>query len=359
MDNFAFILHPIDPRRDVARKFELLGTLLPIPVIDYLSRFFPPIYLSHITGIQSEATGKVIKGWLLACPLTAHRMLTLPPRVAYQKVIETGQLAERLGAQLVGLGAYTSVVGDAGVTISKGLSIPVTTGDSYTVALVLEALRKIAERMEIELATATAAVVGGSGTIGRACARLLGRDVACILLVGRRAAALEKVASEVRAEGGSVRVSTEIEAIRQADLVLSATSAPWPIIEPQHLKTGAVVCDVARPHDVSYQVIEQRPDVLVIDGGIARAPGQANFGFDFGLAPNLTFGCMAETMILALEGRYECYTLGREINVEQVEEIARLGARHGFGLSEFRSFEQRMTDEQIEQIKDEARSKRH
>ncbi|MGD9374679.1 MAG: shikimate dehydrogenase, partial [Anaerolineae bacterium] len=125
MNRFAFMIHPIEPQKDVARKFPLLGKL-PAGIIDYFSRFFPPIRLSHITGIRSESAGEEVDGWLLACPLTAKRMLDVPLPVAYRKVIQTGQLAEQLGAQILGLGAFTSVVGDAGITVSQELSIPVT-----------------------------------------------------------------------------------------------------------------------------------------------------------------------------------------------------------------------------------------
>ena len=33
MDNFAFIIHPIDPKRDVQRKFPALGKALPASAI--------------------------------------------------------------------------------------------------------------------------------------------------------------------------------------------------------------------------------------------------------------------------------------------------------------------------------------
>jgi hypothetical protein len=60
---------------------------------------------------------------------------------------------------------------------------------------------------------------------------------------------------------------------------------------------------------------------------------------------------MAEAMILALEGRYESYTLGRNITVEQVEEMEALGAKHGFELGGFRSFEQAVTQDKIEHVR--------
>jgi hypothetical protein len=64
---------------------------------------------------------------------------------------------------------------------------------------------------------------------------------------------------------------------------------------------------------------------------------------------------MAETMILALEGRFESYTLGRNIRVEQVKGIARLAAKHGFRLAGLRSFERAVTEEQIARIRTNTR----
>ncbi len=358
MDNFAFIIHPIDPKRDVQRKFPLLGRVLPVAAIHFLSAYFPPVYISHITGIRSQATGKEIEGWFVACPMTPQRMLSLPPERVYRKIIETGRLAERLGARLLGLGAFTSVVGDAGITIAKHLRIPVTTGDSYTVATAVQALREAARRMEIVLAEATAAVVGATGAIGRIAARLLAREVPRMILVGRRPERLAEVRAQVAAEGAEVQVTTEVAAIREADLILTVSSALDAIIAPSHLKPGAVVCDVARPRDVSRAVAEQRDDVLVIDGGMVEVPGEVDFGFDFGFPPRMAYACMAETMILALEGRYESYTLGRDLQIEKVEEIARLAEKHGFRLAGFRSFERPVTDTQIERIRENARRRR-
>ena len=99
-----------------------------------------------------------------------------------------------------------------------------------------------------------------------------------------------------------MRVAADLkQALNKADVVLTVTGSATPIIEPEDLKPGAVVCDVARPRDVSQQVAQARPDVLVIEGGVVQVPGLVNFGFDFGFPPGTSFACMAETMILALE----------------------------------------------------------
>ena len=172
MDSFAFIIHPIDPKRDVSRKFPFLGKVLTEGQIDFFSTYFPPVYISEIEGIASQATGKQVKGWFLACPYTPRRMMQLPEGAVYRKIIQTGRMAERLGANILGLGAFTSVVGDAGTTIANRLAIPVTTGDSYTVMMAAQAIRDAAKVMDIEMKDATVAVVGATGSIGRVCAEL-------------------------------------------------------------------------------------------------------------------------------------------------------------------------------------------
>lgn len=352
MDNFAFIIHPVHPKRDVQRKFPLLGKLLPEPAIHYLSRFFPPVYISHITGITSRATGKEIEGWFIACPLTPKQMVSLPPELVYKKVIATGQLAQKLGAKILGLGGFTSVVGDAGITISKHLDIPVTTGDSYTVAVAVEATLIAARQMGIAPSNATAAVVGATGSIGRVCARKMAGQVKHLILVGRRSEALKQVETLVNSQGqATVQTSTRMEDIRQADMVLTVTNSIEAVIESHHLKSGAVVCDVARPRDVTRHVAEARNDVLVIDGGMVEVPGPVNFNFDFGFPQGKAYACMAETITLALAGHYESYTLGKEITLEQVDFIHQMASRHGFKVSGFRCFELPVTDEKIHQIK--------
>jgi len=259
---------------------------------------------------------------------------------------------------LLGLGAFTSVVGDAGETIARRLEIPVTNGDAYTVYMAIEAVKEAARRMGIEMETARAAVVGATGAIGSVCAELLARQVPELMLVGLRQDALDAVRERCGGQMARVRTSTHISAIYDADLILTVTSATTAVIEPEHLKAGAVVCDVARPRDVSVRVAQVRDDVLVIEGGMVEVPGPVDFGFNFGFPPGKSYACMAETMALALEGRYEDYSLGKHIAVEQVYEIGEIAARHGFRLSGFRSFERAVREEEIERVRERAAAAR-
>ena len=360
LDAFAFIIHPIDPKRDVSRKFPLLGRILSEKQIDFFSTFFPPVYISEITGITSEATGKEIKGWFLACPYTPRRMMELPEHTVYNKIIQTGRLAEKLGAQILGLGAFTSVIGDAGVTIAKALEVPVTTGDSYTVTVAVDAIREAARLMEIPLDTATAAVVGATGAIGQVCAELLSIDVERLYLIGRKQEKLEELRNRVRATArAELIVSTRMDVLADAHLILTVTSTIDDVIRPEHLRPGSVICDVARPRDVSAMVAAIRDDILVIDGGMVDVPGPVDFHFNFGFPLGKAYACMAETIALALEGRFEDYTLGKHLTRERVEEINAMAKKHGFRLSGFRSFEREVSLQQIEKVRQNARKARY
>ena len=353
-DTFAFIIHPIDIKRDVARKYPFLGNVLTKGQINFFSQFFPPVYISQIDGITSQSTGRQITGWFVAAPYTPPTMMRLPVERVYNKIVATGNMAAKLGAKVVGLGAYTSVVGDAGITIAERLDIPVTNGDSYTVYMAVEAVREAAKIMGIPLKQAKAAVVGATGAIGGACAELLAGEVAELVVIGRRAEAVDEVENRCTGQYAKVTSSLDVAAIYDADLILTVSSAVGAIIEPEHLKPGAVVCDVARPRDVSRKVQDKREDVLVFEGGMVEVPGSVDFHFDFGFPPGKAYACMAETMVLALSGKYEDYSLGKYITIDRVREISTLATAHGFKLSGFRSFEKAVTQTQIDFVRENA-----
>ncbi len=101
-------------------------------------------------------------------------------------------------------------------------------------------------------------------------------------------------------------------ALREAQMVVIATSSAEEFITPEMLRHGAVVCDMSRPPNVSRRVEVERPDVLVLDGGVIEVPGKPWFGWDFGYEQGLAYACMSETMMLALERDYRDTSLGTD-----------------------------------------------
>lgn len=345
MTRFAFIIHPLSAK-DVARKYPL-AQYLPEKAVEAFIRVKKPMILSKITGIRS-LTGAQTEGWFIACPLTPRQMTqTVPLNEVYDKIVQCAEITAKEGAQLIGLGAFTSVVGDGGITIAKRSPIPVTTGNSYTVATAIEGTRKACEELGMDLSESTLAVVGATGSIGKTCARILSEDFGRTILIGRDLDRLREFAAEIP---GAI-ATTSIELLREADAIITVTSSESDVIMPEHLKPGTVVCDVARPRDVSVRVGKERPDVLVIEGGVVQVPGNVEFNFRFGFPDGMAYACMSETMMLALEDRPESFTLGKDVSVQQVRETTAMAEKHGFKLAGFRAFERAVDRGDVERVR--------
>ncbi len=360
MQHFAFIIHPIDARRDVARKYPI-ARYIPERAIEWYIQRRDPLVVADVVGVCSR-TGEEARGWFIACPLTPRQMLSLPIDFVWNKLEACGKIAQELGAGIMGLGAFTSVVGDGGITLAKRLpGLAITTGNSYTVATAIEGATTAGEMMGHHLPETCVAVVGATGSIGATCAEILAREAAEVALVGRDRERLEALAERLRAQyRARISVFTEVAAgLKEADIIITVTSAVDAVILPEHIRRGAVVCDVARPRDVSVRVAKERDDVLVIEGGVVAVPGamrlpkpdKPDSEFSFGFPPGTAYACMSETMILALEGRYESFTLGKTVSVAQVDTISQLAAKHGFHLDGFRSFEHAVDTETIARIR--------
>lgn len=355
MDKFAFMLHLMGAK-DIAKKFKP-ARFIPDQVLERVSAWLPPLKASQITGIHSPYSET--EGWFIACPLTPRLIMGMPQDYVLNKIIQGGRLAEKMGAKILGLGAFTKVVGDAGITVANNLRIPVTTGNSYTVGTAVESARAAALAMGHDLKKAKVTILGATGAIGRVCALILAKEVRNMTLVAREERKLDDLAAKILYDTGlAVRVSSDSKkALRQADIVLTVTSALDTIIEPEDLRPGAVVCDVSRPRDVSQRVAEVRDDVLVIEGGVVEVPGDVAFNLNFGFPPGMAYACMAETIVLALEKRFESFTLGRDLQIEKVEEITALAKKHGFKLAGFRSFGKALPAQEIERIRARAAQK--
>ncbi len=354
MNRFCFVIHPLS-FDDIAR-YEPGAKGKGEPILRKIMEWMPSYAAVHVTGVRTP-DGRETEGWFVAAPLLPQQLVEFPREEVYRRVVRAIEIGAELGAQVAGLGAFTAVVGDAGITINERSPIPVTTGNSLTIAAGVQSLFRGAQEMRIDAASSTAVVIGATGSIGSACARLIASKVERLLLVARNETRLRKFHEEIagRLPCASEYTTDTAAAVRRARLVLTATTSTQDVIEPEDLQTGAVVCELSLPHDVSRRVAQQRPDVLVIEGGNMVVPGSPRFervrepgtDFDLNLPPRTALACMSETMILALEERLEPYTLGRGIELAKVIEIQEMAARCGFMLADMRAFDAAITSEKI------------
>ena len=355
----VFVIHPLS--QQYFRNVEPLATITkvaPGPVMDVLEKamaYTPPFTYSHVTGIRSP-TGAEAEGWLITVGGTPKELMAHSPEFTYSRLLAAAETARKLGAQVMGLGAFTKVVGDAGVTVAKRAPLPITTGNSYSASGALWAAQDALQRLglvEVDEGgrmKGKAMVVGATGAIGSVCARLLALASDELWLVSPEAAKLLALKHDIERENPRATVhvaATPNGHLRDMDLIVTATSgAGKRVLDIMTVKPGAVITDVARPLDLSADDVAKRPDVLVVESGEIELPGNVKMR-SIGLPEGVAYACLAETVVLALEGRYETFTVGRNIEWSKVKEIYQLGLKHGMRLATISGVNGVFTDEDI------------
>ncbi len=353
-------------------------------------KFFKPGVGQQIR--VTSPTGETVHLVVIALPLTAQmieRMMrgTEEERdLLLSKIAEARDVGCHLGASMVGFGGYTSIATLNCTTVS-GTAVPVTSGNAYTVAVGVESAVSEFVAQGGDLSEARVGVVGAGGNIGSIAARLLAARVGHLVLVGRdkadaRLSEVERsvyasawrtqqadsgtagaagaigriVARAVRGHeadlgvlgsasqgerikawveqelpGGLVTLDDRMFALRDCDLIISATNASVPVIRPEHLSTRVrVIGDVAVPADVDPLVEGAFEQIRVLSGGIVRLPpGNELLLSGSGLPAGHLFGCMAETTLLGLAKHEGDFSVGT-ITETQVQDILDLAKRHGY-----------------------------
>jgi predicted amino acid dehydrogenase len=358
---FAFVIHPLSQN--------YIKNAFPIPKntpkfvmdkVETLAAHMPPMVYCKMENIISP-TGAEAEGWLISVGGTPKEMLSRSPEFTYRRLLHASKIAEKMGAQIMGLGAFTKVVGDAGVTVARRSSLPITTGNSYSASGALWAAADAMRRMGLmtvnkhnKKVAAKTMVIGASGSIGSVSARLLAMSFDEVYLAGRTLSKLDELKASILKETPDAKVFTTIDynnLLGDMDMIVTSTSgAGKEILDIMKVKPGCVITDVARPLDLPASDVAKRPDVLVIESGEIDLPTKVKGLKSIGLPPNVIYACLAETIVLALEGRFEVFTVGRDTEWEKVKEIYKLGLKHGMKLAAISGVNGVFSDEAIAKV---------
>lgn len=365
VNRFAFVIHPLSQEYfKQVKPIELLSHVSPPVFMNSLEKimaYAPPFVYSRVSGIQSP-TGVEAEGWLISVGGTPREIMNHAPEFTYRRLLDAAEMAKRLGAQIMGLGAFTKVVGDAGLTVAKQAPLPITTGNSYSASGALWAAHDALLRMRLLPAPNgkgrvqfKAMVVGATGAIGSVCARLLAKAAEEVYLVSPETAKLLALKESILKETPDAKLFLSARAdkdIAHMDMIVTATSgAGKKVLDIMQVKPGCVITDVARPLDLPPGEVAKRPDVLVIESGEIHLPGDVRMK-NIGLPKNVVYACLAETIVLTLEGRFENFTVGRGIEWEKVREIYKMGLKHGMKLAEISGVNGPFSDEDIERVRE-------
>ena len=91
---------------------------------------------------------------------------------------------------------------------------------------------------------------------------------------------------------------------------------------------------------------------MVIKSGEVMLPGQIQISCDIGLPKPTVYACLAETILLAMEGRFESFSLSKILSMRKVKEIYQMGLRHGASLSAIQGHNGIISEEQVIRCRD-------
>jgi acetylornithine/succinyldiaminopimelate/putrescine aminotransferase/predicted amino acid dehydrogenase len=302
----------------------------------YLAQWIPRAAPVLMTAADvTSATGSTVRILPILLPVTSRwmkSMLESGRSKLPQALVQAGvDFARELGCSTVSLGQYTSIATLNGLrTASHGMGL--TTGNSYALALALEAVSRAMHEQHRKAADSVLVIAGAAGNIGRTCAEMLTPFYRRTILLGSgRASSLPRLTA-MAARLPRATASLDPSIISQADVLIAATNAVDAPLDPAALAPGALVCDLSVPSAIATSS-EPGTGIRIIRGGIAALPGGTDVGFPvFPLSPGHTYGCMAEAMILALEGIRSTRFTGN-LSPRHVTEIATMAGRHGFHLA--------------------------
>jgi acetylornithine/succinyldiaminopimelate/putrescine aminotransferase/predicted amino acid dehydrogenase len=321
-------VEPSLERVDSGRREHLLDRLaaLAVPVV------LNPLDLRSRTGVAGRF-------YPILLPVTScwmKRALDSGDVAPAQALVERGiETARALGCSAVALGQYTSIVTRNGITLSvPGLGL--STGNSYTVALAIQAILNLHRCGGVDPARSVLAVAGASGNIGRACAELLAPHYRRTILLGTPRAGSELRLQELAATLPRAELTQDPLHLRVADAVVCAVNAVDAPFGPEHFGPNCLVCDLSIPPALRPGTAQARPDLRVISGGVARLPfGERLDVAAFPLPPGRFYACMVEGMLLAFDNVRDASFTGA-VSADRVRRIEAMAAHHGFGLADIK-----------------------
>ncbi len=323
-------------------------TPLPDDEIKDILPWIPPRAVCHVeisSIINTKIGGVKARGLYIDSFIPPDRLGAAYVHENIARVRGAASYAIKAGAKVVSLGGFSSILIEGNFDqLPERHDTVFTTGNTLTVAFIVQGIRKMCEREGRDLGRSTLLIVGATGDVGSGCARCLAPFVRRVLLTARNQERLRRLAAELQADGVEVEIATDLlendlqQFSAPSDLVICAASLASPSLLLGRSAPDAIVCDAGYPKNLSPNA--QMPGAKIFFGGLGQITGGLSFAPDFhGILnrhpfPDVVQGCLLEGMALALEGRFEPFSQGRGfITPERVEEMEAIAARHGIYLA--------------------------
>lgn len=341
----GFITHYIDEQTLQQTDPSLTG--LPLNVIEELLENFQDMLSPVITGARrlTVTNGENVHLTMIGCPFTstmAKQALEEKNSASYRETLNKAiaLLEEVVDPDIIGLGQYTSIISNNGLLLAPQRA-QLTTGNGLTASLAVEAILNECKRVGIDCEQEYLAVIGASGNIGSLLATLLLPYTKGLLLVGNLAKKSNPQLQELHhhltgIDGGKeVKIATSSAEIAACRLIVAATNEPHPFLNEGILHPQAILCDVSVPLNTCESVLKTPGERSIFLGGMAHIPDRKPIpGKGIQLPEHQVYGCLAETLVLALAQRPELASMGK-LSAQKVKELMALAHQYGFIVPSF------------------------
>ncbi|GAB1262696.1 aminotransferase class III-fold pyridoxal phosphate-dependent enzyme [Aurantivibrio plasticivorans] len=397
LGRFAFLLHPVDDDSmwgdsafngtDIDGEFrnELAAWLKK-------TRNWAKDQLDAGLAYQTERIynkqGDYVLGYIITSILKPKELLALNTSQRRDILDNYFSVIEGLPIDYVGLGAYTSIISNAGIDVlDRGYHI--TTGNSLTALSCVEAIEKLSQQTAKPLNERTVAIAGAYGSVGRIASIALSEKAGNIILVGNPLSTdsiekLRDLAGEIITHlitSSLVTASPIMQKIRQhshhlvervkntslsfsevyelflaeytvsdsefpitlsnklreslpgCDALMTATSMGKRFLDLSNCRSGTIICDASQPPDIRNH--QQRDDVYIFSGGeIALPDSQLRFGTQniAGQKTGEALACLSETIVLTMSGTREHQSTGKRPCFNRAKAILEQAKAFGFAI---------------------------
>jgi predicted amino acid dehydrogenase len=128
-----------------------------------------------------------------------------------------------------------------------------------------------------------------------------------------------------------IELASGLDALADVDVVMIATnSTDAGLIHPSMVRADAIVCCTSVPSNV-HPDFTHSTGTLAFAGGLARLPERSEIRFVGLPKDGMTFGCLAETLLLGFEGYNHSFSKG-VLHPSRVEATMAWAATYGFTL---------------------------
>jgi predicted amino acid dehydrogenase len=391
----GFITHYINENgvRDGDPSMAILSNETINSMLESVLEISGPILLHgrKISGTSGEIVNVYFAGMLFTAAM-AREMMTKNLYSEYADLCNDAVdfLHSSFNCKLVGLGQYSSVIIKNGKSI-RNSDVFVTTGNSYTVGIGVQAIN---EEISLRVDNNKALTLGVLGAAGNICSTyvkcflphfsrmvLKGSDSASGALKTHRflrelmgyifsemldnpnsrstiiradvydrlantqtyselksgeialndLKLVEKISEEM-GENFPFQVIDSLDDLKQCDVTVVATNNPEPFLYSRYFASNSIVYDISVPLNSTNELIQNDRNIKVIMGGVVQLPFDQTITMRaYPLGTGEAFACISETILLGLENVICNFSYGN-LHPSQVDYMNQLGSKHGFKL---------------------------